>query len=199
MPDSIAEHYQRHAHAFDAARSKTLMERDWLDRFLLPLPRGAALLDLGCGAGEPIDRYLIDRGVALTGVDVAANMVALARTRFARHRWIEGDMRSIVLEDGAFDGVLAWNSLFHLAHDAQTAMFPRIARWLKPGGAFLFTTGSEHGEAIGEFAGEPLYHASFETGQYRALLTQSGLTEIAHRLSDPGCGGATVWLLRKGR
>lgn len=197
MPDSIADHYQRHAHAFDEARSKTLMERGWLDRFLSPLPKDAAVLDLGCGAGEPIDRYLIDRGTVLTGVDVAANMVALARTRFARHRWIEGDMRSIVLEDSTFDGVLAWNSLFHLDHNAQAAMFPRIARWLKPGGVFLFTSGSEHGEAIGAFAGDPLYHASFETWEYRALLAESGLIEVAHRLSDPDCGGATVWLAGK--
>lgn len=197
MPDRIAEHYQRHAHAFDAARSKTLVERDWLDRFLLPLPRGAAVLDLGCGSGEPIDRYLIDRGAALTGVDIAANMVALARTRFGRHRWIEGDMRSIALDDDAYDGVIAWGSLFHLAHDAQAAMFPRVARWLRRGGVFLFTTGSEHGETIGEFAGEPLYHASFDLEHYRALLAQSGLTEVAHRLSDPACGDATVWLAGK--
>jgi SAM-dependent methyltransferase len=197
MPDRIAEHYQRHAHAFDAARSKSLVERDWLDRFLLPLPKGAAVLDLGCGAGEPIARYLIDHGVALTGVDIAANMVALARTRFGRHRWIEGDMRSIELDEDAYDGVIAWGSLFHLEHDAQAAMFPRVALWLKRGGVFLFTTGSEHGEMIGEFAGEPLYHASFELEQYRTLLAQSGLTEVAHRLSDPSCGDATVWLAGK--
>lgn len=197
MPDRIREHYQRHAHTFDAARSKALVERDWLDRFLLPLPKGGTVLDLGCGAGEPIDRYLIDRGVALTGVDIAPNMIALARTRFGRHRWIEGDMRTVAFEDDGFDGVIAWGSLFHLEHDAQAAMFPRIAGWLKRGGVLLFTTGHEHGEAIGSFADEPLYHASFDPDQYHGLLVRSGLTEIAHRLQDPACGDATVWLAGK--
>jgi len=36
------------------------------------LPPEAAVLDLGCGAGVPVTRWLADRGFAVTGVEVSA-------------------------------------------------------------------------------------------------------------------------------
>ena len=43
-------------------------------------------------------------------------------------------------------------------------MFPRFAAHAQPGAPLMFTSGSEAGEAIGEWQGEPLYHASLEPG-----------------------------------
>lgn len=196
MPDRIAEHYERNAHAFDAARRGAFVERPWLDRFLLPVPKGGAILDLGCGGGEPIDRYLIDRGHALTGVDVSETLIGLTRTRFARHRWLRGDMRTVEL-DGSFHGVLAWDSLFHLAPADQAAVIARVGAWLAPGGIFLFNSGPARGEATGCQFGEPLYHASLDPAEYRALFAELGLTEIAFAPCDHASGGRSVWLARK--
>ncbi|MDB5674144.1 MAG: hypothetical protein JWM65_1126, partial [Sphingomonas bacterium] len=85
-------------------------ERAWLDRLILPLPRGATILDLGCGGGEPIDRYLIDHGFHVVGLDCGAIPIELARTRFPRERWLLGDMRTVALDE-SFAGIVAWNSL----------------------------------------------------------------------------------------
>ena len=57
-------------------------QRRWIDRALAFVPPGAPVLDLGCGAGEPIAAYLIFRGHPVCGVDFAAPMLALARARF---------------------------------------------------------------------------------------------------------------------
>ncbi|MES2444150.1 MAG: methyltransferase domain-containing protein [Pseudomonadota bacterium] len=196
MPDRIAEHYERHAHAFDEARRKQFVERHWLDRFLLGIPRNGHILDLGCGGGEPIARHLIDTGHQLTGVDISGRMIALARTRFGRHRWHHADMRTVSLGHG-FHGVLAWDSLFHLGHDDQARMIERFARWLEPGGMLLFNSGPERGEAIGSQFGDALYHASLDPWEYRRLFQELGLTEIAFAPEDPSTGGRTVWLARK--
>lgn len=196
MPDRIAEHYERHAHAFDEARRKQFVERHWLDRFLLGVPKGGHILDLGCGGGEPIARYLIDTGHHLTGVDISARMIALSRTRFGRHTWLHADMRNAVM-GRSFHGVIAWDSLFHLPHDDQAMMFERIARWLEPGGMLLFNSGPERGEAIGGQFGDSLYHASLDPWEYRQLFQELGLTEIAFAPEDPATGGRTVWLARK--
>ncbi|MES1973448.1 MAG: class I SAM-dependent methyltransferase [Pseudomonadota bacterium] len=196
MPDRIAEHYERHARAFDRDRGGSFVERGWIERFVMPLPRGGAILDLGCGGGEPIDRYLIDHGFAVTGIDSSTTMIGLARTRFPRHRWLQTDIRTLAIDE-RFEGVIAWSSLFHLAHDDQAAMIPRIAGWLKPGGRFLFNSGPSRGVAIGTHRGEPLFHASLDPGEYRDAFARVGLVEMAHVAEDPGCGGATVWLARK--
>lgn len=197
MPDRIAEHYERHAHAFDAARRKDLVEQAWLDRFLLAVPKSGHILDLGCGAGEPIARYLIDRDRHLTGVDVSERMITLARTRFGRHRWICGDMRAVELE-GPFDGVIAWDSIFHLRPEEQAEMVGRIARLLAPEGALLFNTGSARDETIGCQFDEELYHASLAPADYRALFATHGLVEVAFVPHDAMAGERAIWLARRG-
>ncbi|RYE02300.1 MAG: class I SAM-dependent methyltransferase [Sphingomonadales bacterium] len=197
MPDRIAEHYERHAHAFDAARRRNFVERDWLNRFLLGVAKGGHILDLGCGAGEPVGRYMIDKGYHLTGVDVSAKMIALSRTRFPRHIWLHADMRRAVMSRN-FEGILAWDSLFHLDHDDQAAMLTRMANWLEPGGAMLFNTGPARSEAPGHQFGEDIYHASLAPFEYRALFEDLGLMEIDFVPDDQHVGGRSVWFVRKG-
>ncbi|MGJ3231748.1 MAG: hypothetical protein ACFE0P_08120 [Oceanicaulis sp.] len=53
--------YERQAARYDAERAKVLFERAWLDRFVEPLRVGAAILDVGCGAGDPIAFYLMKK------------------------------------------------------------------------------------------------------------------------------------------
>lgn len=196
MPERIAEHYERHAHAFDHERRKAFTERSWLDRLLLGVAKGATILDLGCGAGEPIARYLHDHGHPITGVDGSEKMIALCRTRFPRERWIVADMRKVAL-DGMFGGMVAWDSLFHLPADDQLALIERLAPWLSPGGALLFNTGPGRGTAMGCQFGEELYHASADPAEYRAVFARTGLFEVAYKPEDASAGGRSVWLVRK--
>lgn len=196
MPDRIAEHYERHAHAFDHERRKGFVERAWLDRFLLGVSKGAPILDLGCGAGEPIARYLHDHHHPITGVDTSEKMIALCRTRFPRERWIVADMRRVAL-DTLYGGILIWDSGFHLPADDQLALIERLAKWLAPGGAMLFNTGGERGTAIGEQFGEELFHASADPAEYRTVFARTGLFEVAYKPEDATAGGRSVWLVRK--
>ena len=62
----------------------------------------------------------------------------------------------------------------------------------------MFTSGTTEGEAIGEWQGEPLYHGSLDTAEYRERLERNGFEVLDHVVSDPGCGHATIWLARKG-
>lgn len=197
MPDKIAEHYEQHAHAFDAERRKNFVERGWLDRFTLAVAKGGHILDLGCGAGEPIGRYLVDKGYHVTGVDTSEKMIALSRTRYPRHIWLRADMRKAIMARN-FEGVLAWDSLFHLPHDDQAGMITRMAGWLQPGGAMLFNTGPARGEATGQQFGEDIYHASLAPLEYRALFEELGLMEIDFVPDDHHVGGRSVWFVRKG-
>jgi len=193
--DAIIAHYQRHAQTWDAARGKTLFERPWLDRFRQALPLGGSILDIGCGSAEPVARYFIEAGHRLTGIDSAAALIALCRERFPAGDWHVADMRSLAL-GRRFGGLLAWDSFFHLAYDDQRRMFPIFRAHAAPGAALMFTSGPSHGEAIGAFAGERLYHASLDPAEYRSLLDAQGFDVAAHVVEDPACGGRTVWLAK---
>ena len=185
--------YEDNATAWDRQRGTDLIEKLWLDRFLNLLPRKPSILDAGCGSGEPIDRYLIERGASVTGVDSSPSLIAICRERFRDQEWIVGDMRSLDLRR-RFNGVLAWHSSFHLTPDQQRQLIPRLIAHLMPGGAMMFTSGPKAGESIGEWQGEPLYHASLEPAEYEALLSSNGLRVVEKCLNNPDCGGASIWL-----
>lgn len=193
----VAAAYDRIADWFDSNRTRALIEQPYLEELTRRLPPSASILDLGCGTGEPIMRYLLERQFDVTGVDASAAMIAIAKTRFPETRLLAGDMRTVAF-DGRFDAVIAWHSLFHLPHAAQRAMFARFAHLLNPRGILMFTSGSAQGETWSENGGEMLYHASLDALEYRALLAQHGFHLLRHAADDAACGGATVWIAQYG-
>lgn len=187
--------YDRHAAEWDRDRGRSLFEHPWLERFTSDLPSGAAILDLGCGSGEPLARYLIEAGFSVVGVDASPSLIAICRDRFPDHEWIVGDMRDVRLER-RLDAILAWDSFFHLSKADQRGMMPRFAGWALPGARLMFTSGPADGEAIGTYGGEPLFHASLSPAEYRERLSANGFSVVDHRVEDPECGGHTIWLSR---
>lgn len=185
--------YHDHAAEFARLRGRQLSEAGWFDRFLALQPANPAVLDLGCGNAEPLGRYMAGKGARITGVDGAPAMITRARAALPGQEWLLADMRGLDL-GRRFNGILAWNSFFHLPPEDQPAMFATFARHAAPGAALMFTSGTHHGTAMGEFGGEPLYHGSLDTAEYAELLAAKGFVLRAHVISDPECGGLTVWL-----
>jgi SAM-dependent methyltransferase len=188
--------YERHAQRFDAARGRALVERPYLDAVTQGVTQGGSVLDLGCGAGEPIAGYLIAKGFRVTGIDTAPAMIGICRDRFPEHDWRVADMRGLDL-GRRFDAVVAWDSFFHLTGADQRAMFGVFTRHLQPGGRLLFTAGPAEGEAIGDMFGDPLFHYSLDPGEYDLLLQRAGLAVEVYKEKDADCGDHTVWLARR--
>jgi SAM-dependent methyltransferase len=193
---AIPATYESVAAEYDRLRSRGLMERPYLEGVLAAVPAGGAVLDLGCGMGEPIARFFIEAGCPVTGVDVAPSLLSLCRMRFPEHTWIECDMRKLHL-GRRFDAIVAWDSFFHLPREDQRAMFGVFERHAAPGASLLFTSGTEDGTAMGSVAGRPLYHASLASAEYERLLTDHGFGVSLHRVADPACGEHTVWLAQQ--
>lgn len=194
--ENINALYERHATAFDNDRGGRLVERKWMDHFQAMTQADAAVLDLGCGSGEPVARYLIEAGHPVTGVDSSPALIGLCRGRFPDQDWQLGDMRNLCL-GRRFGGIIAWNSFFHLTPDNQRAMWPIFRDHAAPGAALMFTSGPAAGEALGEYRGETLYHASLDPADYRALADTHGFDVVSYVPEDQECGGLTVWLMRK--
>lgn len=197
--ETTLQTYDRVAEAFLRDRSRTLFEKPWLDRMLgaMSAPTGRRrLLDLGCGTGLPIAAYMAERRVRVTGVDGAPEMIRLFRANLPEATAIEADMRELALGQ-PFDGILAWNSFFHLTASDQRAMFPVFRRHAAPGAALMFTSGPQACEAWGTAAGDaPVFHASLDPEEYRALLDRNDFKLLSHKAEDPDCNGHTVWLAK---
>ncbi len=125
-----------HYHKLYAHRNESEAARfvDALVARLKPRP-GAAMLDLGCGAGRHA-RQLAARGYAVTGLDLAAASIEAAKKyessslRFRRH-----DMR-LPFGKRAYDYVFSFFTSFGYFDDPRehAAVLRNIARSLRPGG-----------------------------------------------------------------
>jgi trans-aconitate methyltransferase len=192
----IVAHYERHAVSWDAdRRAASWTDKPFIERFLSFLPQGATVLDLGCGGGWPVALHMATRGFRVTGIDSSPTLISLCRTRMPDHEWVIGDMRSLAL-GRRYDGILAWDSFFHLRPEDQMAVFPVFAAHAAPSAILMFNAGPDRGEVIGSYRGDPLYHASLAASEYEALLTESGFELIAHAINDPAKCGRIFWLAR---
>ncbi len=195
-PNATRDVYEDTAARYDAERSRALFEARWLARFTAALPAGAHVLDLGCGTGEPIARWFIAEGFRVTGVDFAEAMLDLARARWPQGDWRQGDMRNFGLPE-RFDGLIAWNSFFHLTTDEQRACLPRLAEHVKPGGVLMITVGPSEGETSATVGGQAVYHASLSPAEYVTILQDNGMRLTGFLAEDPECASHTVLMARK--
>jgi trans-aconitate methyltransferase len=111
-------------------------DRERLDRFASLVRKGGAVLDLGCGPGH-IGRYLFDRGIAVTGLDVSEGMLAEARRCHPAMSFIEGNLLELSLVEQAWAGAVAAYSLIHVPHSRLTSVLTSLGRALEPGASVL--------------------------------------------------------------
>lgn len=187
--------YERNARRFADERPKTLLEKSWLDRFRNLMHENGDVLDLGCGAGEPIASYLIQNGHRVVGLDASKNMIDLARQNIPNGDWRLGDMRTFQFPEH-FHGIIGWNSFFHLTRDEQRTTLPIIASHLLPDGVVLLTVGPNDGEVAGLVGDDPIYHASLSQDEYGNILSDQGLEMVSFVEEDPECYGMTILLAK---
>lgn len=182
---------------FDHHRNKDLiMEKFYLNFLQSNISTGSKILDVGCGTGEPIAKFLITQDYEVTGIDASKKMIDLCKLRFPTGKWLLGDMRSLNLQE-KFHAVIAWHSFFHLPHDDQRRTLKLLAGLVEQNGLLIFTSGSEFGEVWGNNGGYDLYHASLSAAEYTQILLSCHFKILVHNIEDPKCGEATVWIAQK--
>ncbi|KAJ7634494.1 S-adenosyl-L-methionine-dependent methyltransferase [Roridomyces roridus] len=128
----------------------TTTRMNYIADLVTKLPPGASVLELGCGAGVPATQTLISHGLAVTGNDISASQIELARQHIPSATLIHGDMLTLSFEPETFDAVLGFYSIFHLPKEEQALMIEKIKGWLKPRGWFLANFQFEEGDVTRE-------------------------------------------------
>jgi len=153
------------------------------------LPRQAVVLDLGCGAGVPVTRWLSDRGFAVTGVDVSARQLDLARNYVPEATFIKADMTEVTFAPGSLDAVVAFHSIIHVPRTEHPALLERVHRWLRPEGAFLATmtlTDYEGRDDDWEGWGAPMLWSHYDGDTNVTMLREAG---FGIHYAEPRTGG----------
>ncbi len=157
------------------------------------------LLDLGCGAGEPVPRMFRDNGWQITGVDFSQKMLELAKIYLPEMNTILADMTELDLPSDTYDAITAIYSIFHTDKSEHPKLFQSMYQSLKSNGKALFTyagieyTGNEEFSGIIEFMGESLYYSHLSLSDLRKTLQMIGFT--IEQLDHKSIGGETfLWI-----
>jgi SAM-dependent methyltransferase len=140
------------------------------------IPAGADVLELGCGAGVPVTATLAV-GRNLTGVDISAVQIGLARANVRSAMFVQADLTSLWFDAATFDAVVAFYSLTHVPRAEHAALFRRIRSWLRPGGLFLASLGVEDSpdEIEADWLGVDMFFSHFSARVNRRLVAEAGL------------------------
>jgi cyclopropane fatty-acyl-phospholipid synthase-like methyltransferase len=146
-----------------------------LAAFAQSLPPGAKVLDIGCGTGIPISRFLTQEGFEVVGLDSSPGMIAKYRANFPAVPIRCEPVQEASFTQDSFDAVVAWGVLFHLSEADQEAVIGKVAQWLKPDGRFLFTAGDSKGSVESKMNGVMFRYTSLGSGEYRRILESVGM------------------------
>jgi SAM-dependent methyltransferase len=178
----VAQGYDRIGARYAAWTSRSLADpRSRYTALLLDhLPQGAAVLDLGCGAGIPTTCELAAR-FTVTGVDISAEQVERARRNVPGARFLHADMTALDLPPESFEAIVAFYSIIHVPRDEQAALLAKITTWLRPGGLFVAALGIGDSEAgyEADWLGAPMYWSSFDAATNRGLVRQAGFDLVS--------------------
>lgn len=140
--DTVAQDYATY---LPDTRAEAPLDLAMIDAFCEAVTSGddARVLDAGCGTGR-MSRYLADRGCLVEGIDLAPNMIAMARRDHATLAFTVGSITGIPYPDDRFAGVMLWYSIIHTPPAGQARIFAEVARVLRPAGHVL--VGFQSGE-----------------------------------------------------
>ena len=164
--DSIAEDWHAARRVFTAQR--------YVEMLAGRLEPGASVLDLGCGTGEPIARYLVEQGFRVVCVDESAAMLEITRRLLPGARLICADMCALELDE-RFAAVVAWDSLFHVERGRHRSVFEKLSSLLAPGGLLLLSAGGTgHAGFTSEMHGRDFFYSAHDPAETLRLLTSAG-------------------------
>jgi 2-polyprenyl-3-methyl-5-hydroxy-6-metoxy-1,4-benzoquinol methylase len=180
-PLDTSNGYEALAERFVATRDCRI-GADTVRQWSRELAPGGAVLDLGCGHGVPISQTLADAGFVLYGIDASARMIAEFRERFPDAHVERSAVEDSAFFQRAFDGAVAWGLLFLLPGDVQAVVIGKVARALKRGGRFLFTSPREAVTWLDALTGRESVSLGMEG--YRRILQNEGLTLVGEQLDE---------------
>jgi cyclopropane fatty-acyl-phospholipid synthase-like methyltransferase len=175
---------------------------EWVRDLDTRLDADADVLELGCGRGVPATRELARRH-RVTGVDISAVQIELARHHVPEAGFVHGDATELEVAPFSFDAVVALFLFGHVPIEEQAGLIARIGSWLREGGFFLGTFGAgSAGEQIDpDWLGAPMFFASLDREAYPPLLRDVGLEPLRDEVvvqHEPGHGDVSFrWTLAR--
>jgi 2-polyprenyl-3-methyl-5-hydroxy-6-metoxy-1,4-benzoquinol methylase len=164
--------------------------------FIEKLNKGGRIFDVGSGGGVPNARFLVEKGFDVTGIDFSEQMIRLAKENVPAAKFYKADICAFETDE-KYDGIVAWDSLFHLAYDKNEIAFEKLFGMLKGNGYMVFSHGGGQGEITGTMEGEDFSYSSLGPELTLATLEKIGFLIVKYEVDYSETNGYMKAVVRK--
>jgi ubiquinone/menaquinone biosynthesis C-methylase UbiE len=200
--DTVKAGYNSIAANYLAIRSVDSEDVRLLDELITRLPRGALVLDAGCGAGVPVTRIL-SRYFQVVGADFADAQIQLARKLVPKAQFICADITKLNFPEATFDAICSYYAIIHIPRKEHKGLLSHFHRLLKPSGLALLCLGAEdlENDVVEDYLGARMYWSHYDAETNLRLLHSCGFellwSKIVADASSPGSGHLFVLVRKK--
>lgn len=177
--------YDRIAKKYNLARNQ-FKNLKYLEKLNLLLNPASTVLDLGCGAGEPIDKFLVDHGHQIIGIDISSKQIDLARKNVPQGKFEVKDLSELKEKEFNVDAVISFYTIFHIPRKKHQELFRTINSFLPEGGLLLVTMGASKWEGVEDFHGTQMYWSHYGPEKNRKMLENAGFRIILDKIDRSG-------------
>ena len=184
--DFVKQQYNKLADSYLAGRDqfKNIKYLEKLDKLLSP---SSTILDVGCGAGVPIDKWFIDQGHKVIGIDISERQIELAQKHIPEGKFKVQDMSELKEEEYSADAVVSFYAIFHTPRETHQKILYKIHTFIKTGGYLLITMGAS--DWVGkeeDFFGGEMEWSHYGTDENIKLVKSVGFEIILSEVDDTG-------------
>lgn len=192
MQDIVQQWYEQKKNVDEMVHWEQGKLKKWEADVVRTLPRGARVLDIGCGMGREAFA-LSDMGFAVTGIDISREVIRQV-TQSAREQgrgipflWYNG--HHLPFDDASFDAALIWAQTFGLLYGGayKREMLGECRRVLAPGGTLSFSghdadyLAVHHPKCLNQgrfypYANADIHWETFRETDLRAYAKDAGFT-----------------------
>lgn len=183
--DDTIDWYNSHAEQY-AEASAEYYDMSHISNFKNRLSNGASVLDAGCGSGRDAN-ILNEQGLNVTGLDLSNGLLKVARRKYPKVNFVEGNLLSLQFDDESFEGVWSNASLLHLEtiHDVKQAI-AEFARVLKHSGTLHVVVKSQTGDSktavvSDKLSGDDRFFQYFELDEITSFLENAGFSILQRK------------------
>lgn len=177
--DIIKKGYDAIANKYLASRKEGSEDVKLLEELVKRLPKGAEVLDAGCGAGVPVTHFL-SRFFKVTGVDISETQIRLARQLVPNAQFICQDITQLTFPDNSFHAICSYYAIIHIPRQEHKQLLCDFYRLLRPLGLALLCMGAgDLREDIQEdYLGATMYWSHYDAEPNIKMLEEIGFNII---------------------
>jgi len=193
--------YSKIAKTYHEQRDKYKNTR-LLGMLLKRLRNGSRIIDLGCGAGIPVAKFIMDKGCLVTGIDFAAGMLELARKNVPKARFMKMDITKMNFKPNSFDGAVSFYAMIHIQRQKHSHTYKKLHKILKPNAIMLINAcGTDANGWEGyekDYLGVPMFWSFYGPNKTLRLIKNAGFEILWSSILKLG-GEKQFWVLAKNK